>query len=304
MNVGQDGTMLAILNPAAGGGRCGRMAAGAIKRLRDAGLSIDVWYTREAGDGIRLGREGLAKGYRDFVAVGGDGTSYEVVNGISDAFGIAGERVSLGFLPLGTGNSFIRDFTKNGVEDAPLALTTGRRRACDVVRVEHDDGHLHFINIFSYGFVADVCEQANARFKRFGSAGYAVGVAAELSRLRFPTVDLTLDEHPAWQQSAAFVSINNSQYTGGSMQMAPFADTADGKVDVLVVGELGRATFLSLFARIFKGQHIHHPAVTTAQAERVAFAFDAPQPMMVDGEVVTLRPTSLRVLPGALDVRI
>lgn len=297
-------SLLAIVNPAAGGGRCGKLAPDALAELRRAGLELDVWYTKAPGDAVPLARRALDEGYRDFVAVGGDGTSHEIVNGVAEALGRPQDRVSLGFLPLGTGNSFIRDYTRDGPRDAAEALRLDKRRACDVIRVEHDSGVLHFINIFSYGFVADVCTLANARFKRLGSAGYGVGVLAELAALRFAPVRLRVDGGPPWQQSAAFVSINNSQFTGGQMQMAPYANASDGKADLVVVGPMGRVTFLSLFSRIFSGQHVHHPAVTTCQARRVDFELEHPVPVMVDGEVVSLRPRHLEVLPGVLDVRI
>ncbi|MDD9944338.1 MAG: diacylglycerol kinase family lipid kinase [Myxococcales bacterium] len=295
---------LAIVNAAAGSGQCGKLAGNAISDLRDKGLELDVWYTRRPGHAVELARDALGQGYRSFIAVGGDGTAHEIVNGVAEVFSSPDERVCLGFLPLGTGNSFIRDYTRLGEAGAMAGLLRGRTRPCDVVRVRHAEGELYFINIFSFGFVADVCELTNARYKALGSAGYAMGVMAMLARLRFEPVFMRLDGEKPWEQRAAFVSINNSQYTGGNMQMAPYANPADGLVDLVVVGELGRAKFVSLFLKIFRGGHVHHPEVTTSRAATVEFNFDAPLPVMVDGEVVHIAPRELDVLPGALDVRI
>ncbi len=108
---------VAIVNPAAGGGRGRKMLCSALERLRAGGVAIDVLETQGAGDATRIAREAYARGQRRFIAVGGDGTSYEVVNGLFPEAS-AGERPTLGFLPLGTGNSFLRDFSDRGVEHA------------------------------------------------------------------------------------------------------------------------------------------------------------------------------------------
>jgi len=105
----------AIVNPAAGGGRCGKLAPASLERVRQAGVELEVTQTSRAGEATDLARAAYAKGYRNFLAVGGDGTSYEIVNGLFPEAETQG-RPALGFLPLGTGNSFLRDFTSRGVE--------------------------------------------------------------------------------------------------------------------------------------------------------------------------------------------
>jgi len=104
---------LAIVNPAAGGGRSRKMLGSALERLRAGGVTVDVAETQGPGDATRLARDAYGRGRRRFIAVGGDGTSYEVVNGLFPEAS-AGERPKLGFLPLGTGNSFLRDFSRRG----------------------------------------------------------------------------------------------------------------------------------------------------------------------------------------------
>src|SRR5882724_385287 len=161
---------LAIINPAAGGGRCGKLAQPALNGLRGKGVPVDVVSTQEPGQAMHLAREGYASGYRRFVAVGGDGTSYEIVNGLFPSDG-GQERVALGFLPLGTGNSFLRDFSNQGVEHATAAILAGRSRPCDVIRLSHREGTLYYLNLVSVGFTAQAGELTNRRFKRLGEAG-------------------------------------------------------------------------------------------------------------------------------------
>ena len=109
------------MNPAAGGGRCGKLAAAALERVRQAGIELEIVQTSRAGEATALARGAYAQGFRNFLAVGGDGTSYEIVNGLFPAAETQG-RPALGFLPLGTGNSFLRDFTSRGVEHTIEAL--------------------------------------------------------------------------------------------------------------------------------------------------------------------------------------
>jgi YegS/Rv2252/BmrU family lipid kinase len=240
------------------------------------------------------------------MAVGGDGTSYEIVNGLLPAALGArdGERPRLGFLPLGTGNSFLRDFGDRGAEQAVEALVGGRSRACDVVRLQHDQGELFFINLMSAGFVADVATTANRRFKRVGAAGYGLAVVLETGSLSPRDFRMRVDGGTPWEQKVTFVSFSNSRYTGGKMLMAPFADTADGKLDVIVAGAMGRLALLAAFPKIFSGSHVHLTSITCSQARCVEIDADAPMDLMIDGEVERHRPTRLEVLPAAIDVSV
>ena len=157
------------------------MANVALGRLRAAGIDIDAVETRAPGEATRLARDAYARGERQFLAVGGDGTA-EIVNGLFPE-AASGERPSLGFLPLGTGNSFLRDFTNKGAEHAVEAIVAGRPQRCDVLRLTHTTGTVYFINLLSMGFTADVTAAANRRFKWLGELGYVCGVLISLARL-------------------------------------------------------------------------------------------------------------------------
>lgn len=297
-----DDAYLAVINPAAGGGRCGKRFPAALERLRAAGISVDTAETTAAGQATEIARKAWAEGRRRFIAVGGDGTGYELVNGLFPAATQSAERPVLGFLPLGTGNSFLRDFTEAGAEHTIEALAKGARRPCDVVRLVHADGVLHYINLLSIGFVADVNGLRARRFKRWGEFGYVLAVITAVASLRARGYPMRVDGGELDEGAQTFASFNNSKFTGGKMMMAPHADTADGKIAVVRVGEMGRLTLLATFPKIFKGTHIEHPAVTTCQAARVELQLTEAIDVMVDGEALQVVPQVLDVLPGALDV--
>ena len=298
------GPLLAIVNPAAGGGRCGRLAPTAISKLQAAGIAIEVVNTATAGDATRLARDAHARGQRRFLAVGGDGTAYEILNGVFPQ-AATGERLSLGFLPLGTGNSFLRDFTDRGAEYAAEAIVHGRRRPCDVLRLKHAGGELYFMNLLSVGFTADVTAAANRRFKAFGELGYVLGVLLCLARLDRRSFPLRVDDDPEYdRRRCLFLTFNNSKYTGGKMMIAPRASTDDGLIDYVRWGPIGRMGLLRNLATLFDGSHLMHPLAAHRAARSIEFALDGPVDVMVDGEVLSVHCQRVDVLPGALDVMV
>jgi diacylglycerol kinase (ATP) len=292
--------LLLIVNGAAGGGQCGLRADAAIGALRQAGLSIEVVRTARAGHATELARRGWEDGFRKFVCVGGDGTSYEVVNGLLPSTG--GPTPTLGFLPLGTGNSFLRDFSIVDAEAALGAIRRGKTRKIDAIRIEHDAGVLHYINLLSIGFSATVGDLTNRRYKRFGPAGYALAVVNGLVAMAQPRFPYSLDGGARDERACTFLSFCNSKFTGGTMMMAPAADTGDGELDVVRVAPMGRLALLRAFPKIYEGTHVRLPTIETARARRVEFAAGPKTPVMIDGEVVDLSLRALEVVPGALEV--
>ncbi len=295
---------LAVVNPAAGGGRCGKLAPAALAKLRAAGVELDVAESSGPGKAIRLARDAYEKGYRRFMAVGGDGTSYEIVNGLFPAAASEG-RATLSFLPLGTGNSFLRDFSDRGVDHAAEAIVAGRSRACDVLRLTHKEGVLYYINLLSMGFAADVAFVRHRRFKRFGELGYVLALFAcwvPLYRRAFP---LRVDDDAEFdRRRCLLLSFSNSKFTGGKMMLAPLADIGDGLVEYVRWGPIGRIGLLQNLGPLYDGSHIAHPLASRRGARRIEFDLEGPVDVMVDGEVLTLHCQRIEVLPGALEVMV
>lgn len=297
---------LAIVNPAAGFGKAAKLLGPTMDRLRAAGLSFDVAETKRAGHATELAREAYKNGYRRFIAVGGDGTSFETVNGLFPE-ALDDAPPTLGFLPLGTGNSFLRDFTAStkdgGANYALQAIIENRSRPCDVIRLKHKTGTVYYINILSLGFVADVCTLAG-KFKRLGAASYGLAVVLTLARFQKRVFPLKLDGTPLEDSpSTALLIFNNSKFTGGNMMLAPNADTGDGQIEI-VRWSADRFDFIRHFPKCYDGSHIHHPLIWTGQARRIELNFSEPMDIMIDGEVMTVQMESLEVLPSALNVMV
>ncbi len=304
--MSDSGTFLAIVNPAAGGGRCRKLVAPALDRLRAGGISLKVIETSAPGQATELVREAYARGERKFIAVGGDGTSYEVVNGIfsSDLSpSNHSQPATLAFLPLGTGNSFLRDFSDRGVEFAIEALLGRRSSPCDVLRLTHQAGVVHYINLLSMGFSADVATLRARRFSGWGELGYQSSIFISLARFRRRPFPLRVDEDPEIdRRPCLFLTFSNSKFTGGTMMIAPKAEVNDGLIEYVRWGPIGRLGLIRNLPRLYDGTHINHPLAERRPAKHVEFQLEAPVDVMVDGEVLSLHCQSLDVLPSALNV--
>lgn len=293
---------LAIVNPAAGGGRSRRLLDPALDRLRAGGLQVKVAVTKARGEATEIVRKSYGSGVRNFIAVGGDGTAYEIINGLYPQAS-SGERPTLAFLPLGTGNSFLRDFSDRGVEHAIEALLSGRTRACDVFRLRHRTGVVHYINLLSMGFSADVATLRARRFSGWGEPGYVASIFLTLARFNrrpFPVRVEGASEFDS--RRCLFLTFSNSKYTGGTMMIAPNAQIDDGLVEYVRWGPIGRLGLIRNLPTLYDGTHVQHPMAERRAVRRVEFNLEHPVDVMVDGEVLSLQCEELDVLPGALSV--
>jgi YegS/Rv2252/BmrU family lipid kinase len=292
----------AIVNPAAGGGSSAKFAGATLARLRESGLYIDVIASAAPGHAGDLAREAHRQGYRNFLAVGGDGTAHEILNGIFSR-NANPDRIALGFLPLGTGNSFLRDFTDQGADASIQALLEKRKRAVDLIRLTHATGEVYSFNILSLGFTADVGAITNRLFKPLGHFGYLLGVVVRVAQLKRRAFTLRCDDETVWDdRRSLFLAFNNSKYTGGSMLIAPQADPSDGFIEFVRWGPIGRLGLLRMLPRLYDGTHIKHPLASRRPVRHVEFNIAVPVDVMIDGEILTLKCKSLDILPSALDV--
>jgi diacylglycerol kinase (ATP) len=317
-------TFLAIINPAAGGGRCGQRVGAVLDRLRSAGILLETRETSSAGDATRIAREAYARGYRKFIAVGGDGTSYEIVNGLfpessegkfqfpdvaaHEKLHDDEETPTLGFLPLGTGNSFLRDFSDrnasdHGLEHSIQALLKRSSRPCDVLRLTHKEGAIYYTNLLSVGFAADVATLRHRRFQALGQFGYLLSIFLCLARLNRRAFPLRFGDQREFDgRRCLFLTFNNSKFTGGTMMIAPDAVTDDGLIEYVRWGPIGRLGLIRNLSTLYDGTHTRHPLAERQAVRRVEFQLDRPVDVMVDGEVLTVECQAIDVLPSALRV--
>jgi diacylglycerol kinase (ATP) len=299
---------LAILNPRARRGAAPRLARPLLAALRDRGVDIELCTTSGPREAVRLAREGYARGHRRFLAIGGDGTAFETLNGFLPSALDDGQDTGLAVLPVGTGNSFARHFERDGGRGSATviaAILEDRSRRCDVMRLQHQTGEQYALGTVSVGFAAQVSALVNGKLKAFGVVGYTLGVLRELQRLRFYESDLTFATQGKRQSVRGrllLAAVQNVEWVGGNMRMAPGARTDDGLVDLVIVDQARRWRVLRLFPRIFEGSHVEVPEVHVHRCDRVTFHDPGRRSVMLDGEVLELVPRRLEVLPAAISI--
>jgi diacylglycerol kinase (ATP) len=294
----------AIWNPAAGGGRSRRLAPSALSSLREQGIEFELALTKRAGDATEIARRAYQQGFRRFIAIGGDGTAYEILNGLFPE-ALSGEHATLALFPVGTGNSFMKDFSSRGIDHTLEVLRSGRLRTCDVIRLSHTEGEIYYLNLASIGFPAEVCEVTNRRFKRWGELGYLFGVFTRLVDFEHVPFPHRVNGNADWdRRPCLFLSFSNSKFTGGKMMIAPKADATDGQIEYVRWSPISRLGLIKMLPRLFTGTHIEDPRASRAAAQKIELALDGPVNVLVDGEVLRLNCRSLEVLPATLDVAV
>jgi diacylglycerol kinase (ATP) len=265
--------------------------------------AFEVRFTERPQDGIRLAREAVAARVERLLVMGGDGTAFEVVNGLVAELGEDKlHQIPLGLLPVGTGNSFLRDFEILHPSQAIERITRNATRRVDVLRFQAQGAATAYsLNILGVGFIADVCNVTNQRFKALGANGYIVGTFATLAGLQSPLTTIWLDG-VAQTTPACLVTLSNSRCTGGNMQIAPNAKVDDGLLEVMIAKDFSRLELARLFPKIFSGTHITHLKVEMRRAKKVQIESQTTRVVMPDGEILGTTPLTCEVLPGALSL--
>ncbi|MEJ8567653.1 diacylglycerol/lipid kinase family protein [Elongatibacter sediminis] len=296
--------LLLVPNPAAGGGRAGRLLPAIRQSLSACDFRFDVLSVADAGLATGLRADSLS-GYDAVVAVGGDGTVFGVVNGLMRL--APADRPVLGVIPVGTGNAFVRDL---GLEPgdwrgAVDLLAAGRTRLVDVGEyrsLDHGTGadRFYWVNVIGAGFVVDAGRTAQG-LKAFGRSAYTWAVLWRLMGLRSYRFRLELDGR-VLDQDLLFAEISNTRYTGTHFLIAPQARCDDGEFDVTLVSRMPRWKLLRLFPMVFTGRHVQRPEVRMLRARAIRLVAPAGLGLMADGEFRGTMPAEMRCLPRALRV--
>jgi YegS/Rv2252/BmrU family lipid kinase len=252
--------------------------------------------TRARGHAATLAAEAARAGVALVVAVGGDGTLNEVVNGLAP---LRGEHpVTIGALMTGRGRDACRNLGL--ARDPRLAarcLTEGRVVARDLGLARWPGGQRYFLGSAGAGFDAVVATRAGARG---GRLVYPRAVLTSLREYRPAETTVRLDDADAWAGPAASVVVCNGGWFGGGMRIAPDARPDDGLLDVVRLGALGRFELVRWLPTVYWGGHLANPRIATRRAVRVQVDSPAPLPVQLDGELGAHTPLDVEICPGAL----
>jgi len=294
-----------IVNPAAGAGRGGPRWAELERSFRQSGTQEKILFTSRPGEGVSLAQR-LARECEVVMAVGGDGTIFEVASGILLS---GATNPCLGLVPLGTGNDTAILCGIRDAAQAKQALRGTRTKALDVIRVrcEKDGAPVtHYALLYAaVGIIGEVLKQVTPRVKRvFGRRlAYPVGALRAIWKYRAPQMRVTCDGQ-TWENRYLMACASNAELSGGGMRLAPGAKMDDGLLDVNLAETVSRQAAAALVWRMSRGHRISHPKLRYFTARYVAVEADPPIEVQADGEIIGHTPAQFEVMPQALSVLI
>jgi len=299
-----------VINPAAGNGNMLRRWDGLQTRLQSKLSNMhDVEFTGAPHEATAITRRALHDGFEIVVAVGGDGTIHEVLNGFFENGHLINPHACLGVIAMGTGCDLVR--TLNPTCDlTQLAdkFENMKARTYDVGKLtcQNLEGRKtvrYFINIADAGFGARVAHRVNASSKRLGYfVSYLSGLLRTLREYENKPVTIEVDEDAAWQQTVNSVIVANGRYFGGGMLVAPAAQPDDGVFEIVVVGDISGTEAVRNLRRLYTGRLGDHPKVTVLRGSRITLASEQEVFIEADGELPGRLPAIFEILPGAIKV--
>jgi diacylglycerol kinase (ATP) len=304
------GKATVIVNPHAGKRHVGEELPELERNLRTRALAYEIFTTTGPGDATRFAREALEGGGRFVVAVGGDGTVHEVVNGMLAADGTPiVEGAVLGVVAAGSGCDFVRTFGLPG--DATRAcshLTGDNTYPLDIGRVRYttaagEQDARYFVNVAEAGLGAAVAARADRMSSRLGQSKYFLGFWLTLPRFKLANVRIQADRK-TYEGPAYMVVVGNAQYYGGGMKVSPRSYPGDGVLDVLVFKGPKSDSF-TLLPKIYRGEHIPNDHIEEFRVKReLTIEADRPLPIEADGEVLGWTPARFDVLAQPLVMKL
>ena len=292
--------LLIIFNPSAAYGRSVKKLADIKARFGQLGIDTKFMPTTHPGHGSELVATTDLSGFDGVVAAGGDGTIFEVLNGLYRH--PKPVRIPLGMLPIGTGNAFARDLGLQP-DEWPKAidlLHRARTRQVDVGHVRSADRSYHFLNIVGMGFSVDAGISA-LKLKFLGNTAYTLATLWQVLKLKTYPLVMEIDGEMVRSENV-FVTISNTRYTGTHFLIAPDAVIDDGLLDVTILEGLSRRRLLKLFPTIYAGRHVEYQEVSTHKAARISIC--SPQAMLLgpDGEFCGHSPVEITCLHQDLTI--
>jgi YegS/Rv2252/BmrU family lipid kinase len=294
----------AIVNPRAASGAAARQWPEFVDAL---GLP-EARFTERVGHAREIARELIEAGYDRILAVGGDGTISETVNGYLRGGAATRPEVELGFFPMGTGGDFRRSLGLRDAAHAIEVIRAGHARTIDAGHIEfitHEGrpGERHFINLTSFGMGGEVASRAkNFLSPASGKAAFLWATVEVFFRYRAKTVELSIDGGDWRSHKILNIAAGNGRYHGGGMHVCPKAMLDDGAIDVTVIDDLRMFT-LAKDLRVLYSENLYvHPKTHWARGRQIEARSAERVSIEVDGEPLGILPVKIRVIPGAIRI--
>jgi YegS/Rv2252/BmrU family lipid kinase len=295
-----------IINPVAGAGSGLRLRPELERELAARQLEFRIEETRGHGHAAELASLAVQAGAPAIIAVGGDGTVHEVVNGMLQAAGNEPSRAALGVIPIGTGNDFVKMVGTTTRPAAYDALAEGRVLQVDAGYAIWDGASEFFINSVGTGIDVEVVRRVNRMRSLYGGTAYLTALVRALFSYHPAPLHITVDGVALPARRVMMAAVSNGCCVGGTFRLSPGASISDGSLDLCIVEELGIARSLALVPLILRGTHESHRAVACMRGRVFDLEAEGKDPLMIqlDGELreVPGRNVQVAIRSGVLPV--
>ena len=263
-----------------------------------AGINITVLHTEYAGHAFDFANTLDFVGYDGLCAIGGDGTMYELINGMLKRDD--NHKIPIGLITGGTGNSFMYDVDCLDPIDAAKRIVQHNLRPLDIAKVNANGKLFYSFNIIGWGLATDAGKLAE-KLRWLGGVRYDVASIIEVLKGKDRIATLTLDEEVI-KENFIFIIGCNTIHTGKAMKMAPLAQLNDGKIDLIIVRKTSRINLLKLFPKLFSGDHIKSPLVEYRQVQNFSISLEETNDLTIDGEIIGTTPLNVQMVPKMVNV--
>ena len=308
----QNNEWLVVVNVFAASKKAGSVWKKVAAMLEEAGVEYNALFTGGKYNAAELSRNAAGAGYRRFLAVGGDGTVHDVLNGIAEFVDSSQDVIltefTLGVIPVGSGNDWVKSTgVPRDIKGAVGVIANGRTACQDVVKVVCGDGVSYMANVGGVGLDARVCEIVN-RLKVQGKRGKKLYVGALIYciRHRVPIrAKIICDGREVFSGKYLSIAFGVGKYSGGGMRQTPLAELGDGLLDVTIIPDIPIWTIAKEVPKLFTGTFHKVDVLTLAKCREVEVlpvGKSDHEPVEVDGEVIGRAPVRMSVLPDSINV--
>ncbi len=310
LNRGDLTGAMVVVNPVSANGRTGKRWPEIASWLKVEGLDFDCRLTGGPGEATDFTRKALQQGCNLVIAVGGDGTANEVINGFFTSEGPVSETAAVSFIPSGTGNDLADTLhIPRNYREAVKHLITSPLRLLDLGRITFagHDGNLccrYFVNVAGLGLDGETVARVNRTSKALGGfVSFLWGTVISLLLYRNRVMVIEVDGEAVFEGPVTMAAVGNGRYFGGGMCIAPGALMDDGLLDIVIVHNMSKPDLLVSLPRVYRGNHLDHPRVKSLRGRRVVINAPGIALLNLDGEQPGRAPVEIELLPRVLRVK-
>ncbi|MBF88570.1 MAG: hypothetical protein CMG75_02740 [Candidatus Marinimicrobia bacterium] len=292
------GKIIILVNPQGGNKKGPKIVRDVVPILENSNIKFEIIQTEYKGHAEKLSQELDLEEVCGLCQIGGDGTFHELVNGLLSRED--GKKVPLGYIPGGTGNSFMYDLECLEPLEAIKRIIKGETKQIDVVEVMMPNEKIFCINIVGWGMVTDI-NIAAEKLRWMKGQRYNIMTVLHALKLKKRSAQILIDDQEI-NGKFLFAIACNTKHTGRGMKMAPKSELNDGLIDLILVRNASRIKLLQMFPKIFDGSHIEDPIVEYYQVKSFSIMPSDDEFLNLDGELKGKTPFSAKVIPSAISV--